>query len=144
MDFYRERVNNKPCIITCVSSSIAVVLLLIFLTIQLNTMMSNVNDALHQSQNLMLELNTTNHHFDRLVTTMQNTILQVDNFLSNTSVILPHVDSLVMQINSSLPTYTNAVASLNLTEIQYDISHISDLIGNLTILANRVAHFFHI
>jgi predicted PurR-regulated permease PerM len=144
MDLYRERVSTKPFMITCISSAVCIVFLLAFIIFRLNTVVGNVNDTLNQSQYLLTLVNQTNTHFDQLIMSMQETLPNVNSFLTSADVMLPHVDSLVLQINSSLPIYTNAVAKLNLTEIQDDISQIAGLIANLTVLANRVAHFFHI
>lgn len=144
MDFYRERVNNKPVIIACVSSAVCIVFLLGFLVFRLNTIVGNVNDTLYQSQFLMSQMNQTNLHFNQLVETMQQSLPNVNTFLTEANEVIPHVDSLIIQVNSSLPVYTNAVTKLNFTEIQNNIYRMTESIANLTILANRVAHFFHI
>lgn len=106
-----------------VSSSLIVVTVVVILAFKLNYCVNGINLIVDEIKEMLPEVHT---------------------LINRTNVLLPNANSLVIQVDRSLPIYTNAVAALNTTLIEQDITMMASKLANISALANRIAAFFHL
>lgn len=126
MDEYFPLRNNhfsKIIPICCILTSVSILSIFIFVCIKLDHTLNEINIFLLSSKDLVPKLNEL--------------LPNLNEIIVRTTKSIPDVDSLILQVNQSLPIYTKVVSTLNFTEIQGDLT-------NLTNLANRVAKTFYI
>lgn len=119
MDDYFPMHNqfSKVVPICCILTSLSILSIFIFVGIKLDHALNEINDFLLSTKEVILP--------------------NINELVIKTTKTIPDIDSLILHINHSLPIYTKVVSTLNFSEIQNDLT-------NLTNLANRVAKVFHI
>lgn len=148
MDLLTETPRNhvQPWQFICVGINLIIIIAIIILAVKISILLDMFTIQIPLLTNALIEQSSLfRHEFISAINQEFNMLnMQIEPISQQAIIAIPNFNSLVLHINSSLPTYTNFVSRINVTEIQYDITQTAELIANLTVLANKIAHFFHI